>query len=469
MSWASDRTATRVEDMAYCLLGLFDVHLPPLYGEGSKAFLRLQLEILRTSDDESLFAWREYVPYGMASGMLATSVTAFQASGHIRQLNHPKALTTVRDGYSPPSPYQMANQGLYMDVIMKSPPEKMPPYLENTKIAVIRCTSAASELKDTAIAIFLHQIGPDQYMRINPHRLASLHVPNPDWWFTAPRTLVYVRQVNLNIGSYFSSSSFDANFHLYHQSSRLLAVKETFTRSNSSKYAMWAVGHGALFPHNGSQFKVILLIYCTRYADAVKQSSTSRNRSSIATLRLNSSFGNSTGIVLKTEPGEEFGLLLFLYGRIGGIKVMIPKGPMSFEDSTRDFDFSGEMKKCSGLDRMSILLKSGTAVSVVLKSEGLRGEGEGLYWYGVEITVDPSGKLLWPDPDRSIKTKKQPDWELHVLDFGEVKEASIGEDVEITATPDLRNQPLSTGQQLDKDGEESSRASLRNPGMMERK
>jgi hypothetical protein len=65
MSWASDRTATRVEDMAYCLLGLFDVHLPPLYGEGSKAFLRLQLEILRTSDDESLFAWREYVPYGM--------------------------------------------------------------------------------------------------------------------------------------------------------------------------------------------------------------------------------------------------------------------------------------------------------------------------------------------------------------------------------------------------------------------
>jgi hypothetical protein len=74
----------------------------------------------------------------------------------------------------------MTNQGLYMDVIMKSPPEKMPPYLENTKIAVIRCTAAASELKETAIAIFLHQIGPDQYMRINPHRLASLLVPDPD-------------------------------------------------------------------------------------------------------------------------------------------------------------------------------------------------------------------------------------------------------------------------------------------------
>jgi hypothetical protein len=189
MSWASGRTATRVEDMAYCLLGLFDVHLPPLYGEGSKAFLRLQLEILRTSDDESLFAWREYVPYGTTSGMLATSVTAFQASGHIQQLNHPKAWTKVRDGYSPPSPYQMTNQGLYMDVIMKTPPERMPPYLENTKIAVIRCTAAASELKETAIAIFLHQIGPDQYMRINPHRLASLLVPDPDWWLPHPEPL----------------------------------------------------------------------------------------------------------------------------------------------------------------------------------------------------------------------------------------------------------------------------------------
>jgi hypothetical protein len=51
-----------------------------------------------------------------------------------------------------------------------------------------------------------------------------------------------------------------------------------------------------------------------------------------------------------------------------------------------------------------------------------------------------------------------------VLDFGEVKEASIGEDVEIKAMPDLRSQPLSTGQQLDKDDEESSRESLRNPG-----
>ncbi len=32
MSWASQRETTREEDMAYCLLGLFDVNMHLLYG-----------------------------------------------------------------------------------------------------------------------------------------------------------------------------------------------------------------------------------------------------------------------------------------------------------------------------------------------------------------------------------------------------------------------------------------------------
>jgi hypothetical protein len=43
MSWASQRETTRTEDLAYCLLGIFGVNMPLLYGEGSKAFLRLQV------------------------------------------------------------------------------------------------------------------------------------------------------------------------------------------------------------------------------------------------------------------------------------------------------------------------------------------------------------------------------------------------------------------------------------------
>lgn len=36
---------TRLEDRAYSLLGLFNVNLPLLYGEGEKAFIRLQEEV----------------------------------------------------------------------------------------------------------------------------------------------------------------------------------------------------------------------------------------------------------------------------------------------------------------------------------------------------------------------------------------------------------------------------------------
>ncbi|KAI6042317.1 heterokaryon incompatibility protein-domain-containing protein [Pisolithus marmoratus] len=57
MSWAADRQTTRVEDRAYSLLGLFGVNMPMLYGEGRKAFQRLQLEIIRVSNDQSIFAW----------------------------------------------------------------------------------------------------------------------------------------------------------------------------------------------------------------------------------------------------------------------------------------------------------------------------------------------------------------------------------------------------------------------------
>jgi hypothetical protein len=57
MSWASHRQTTREEDVAYSLLGIFGVNMPLLYGEGQNAFLRLQEEILKQSDDQSLFAW----------------------------------------------------------------------------------------------------------------------------------------------------------------------------------------------------------------------------------------------------------------------------------------------------------------------------------------------------------------------------------------------------------------------------
>ncbi|KAL8294856.1 hypothetical protein RB597_008296 [Gaeumannomyces tritici] len=57
MSWAARRLTTRVEDIAYCLLGIFDINMPLLYGEGQKAFVRLQQAVLQQTGDLSVFAW----------------------------------------------------------------------------------------------------------------------------------------------------------------------------------------------------------------------------------------------------------------------------------------------------------------------------------------------------------------------------------------------------------------------------
>jgi hypothetical protein len=57
MKWASGRKTTRIEDIAYCLLGIFDINMPLLYGEGNKAFTRLQQEIIKVNNDLSIFGW----------------------------------------------------------------------------------------------------------------------------------------------------------------------------------------------------------------------------------------------------------------------------------------------------------------------------------------------------------------------------------------------------------------------------
>ncbi|KAF2432104.1 HET-domain-containing protein [Tothia fuscella] len=62
LSWASKRQATRSEDTAYCLLGILGVNMPLLYGEGERAFIRLQEAFLSISDDQSLFAWQNLGP-----------------------------------------------------------------------------------------------------------------------------------------------------------------------------------------------------------------------------------------------------------------------------------------------------------------------------------------------------------------------------------------------------------------------
>jgi hypothetical protein len=82
MSWAAKRQTARIEDMAYCLLGLFDLSMPMLCGKGSKAFIRLQEEFVKEYDDHSLFAWKSDTAYKSA-GIFAESPADFATSVNI--------------------------------------------------------------------------------------------------------------------------------------------------------------------------------------------------------------------------------------------------------------------------------------------------------------------------------------------------------------------------------------------------
>jgi hypothetical protein len=78
MSWASTRQTKRIEDTAYCLLGIFDVNMPLLYGEGAKAFYRLQEEIMKQSNDQSTFIWSQTSDEKLSGCLLAPSPAHFK-------------------------------------------------------------------------------------------------------------------------------------------------------------------------------------------------------------------------------------------------------------------------------------------------------------------------------------------------------------------------------------------------------
>jgi hypothetical protein len=61
MGWASKRVTTREEDQAYCLLGIFDIYMPSIYGEGRRALRRLAKKIKKTLELEQSFQNQQYV------------------------------------------------------------------------------------------------------------------------------------------------------------------------------------------------------------------------------------------------------------------------------------------------------------------------------------------------------------------------------------------------------------------------
>lgn len=128
MSWAAHRKTTRVEDIAYCLFGIFGVNMPMIYGEGKNSFLRLQEEIAKSTNDLTLFAWKSQNESGVdrrpthssqqgkdLRGILAQSPSEFVDCGRFRIL---------RDRVAPVKEFAMTNNGLRIETVLGSSPDK---------------------------------------------------------------------------------------------------------------------------------------------------------------------------------------------------------------------------------------------------------------------------------------------------------------------------------------------------------
>ncbi|KAI1362638.1 HET-domain-containing protein [Xylaria arbuscula] len=155
MLWAAHRKTTRVEDRAYSLLGLFNVNMPMLYGEGEKAFTRLQEEIIRHSNDQSIFAWTIPTPYERKHyGLLAPSPEYFFDAMDIR----PDLSKNIQ------SVYTVTNKGLSINL-------ELMPWAADTYLAVLECVKLWPYIPKKEVrnlGIFLRRLAhDDQYVRVS--------------------------------------------------------------------------------------------------------------------------------------------------------------------------------------------------------------------------------------------------------------------------------------------------------------
>lgn len=162
MAWVAHRETTRPEDIAYCLMGVFSVNMPMLYGEGGeKAFLRLQEEIMKQSDDQTIFAWVDRdAPKTSLHGLLATSPSHFAGCHNIFPYQD----------WAPRQPYSMTNRGLRIELPITR-------YGTDEYVAVLECPSPPLYRDTSFLAIFLKRLSAvdGQYARIKVDRLAEVH------------------------------------------------------------------------------------------------------------------------------------------------------------------------------------------------------------------------------------------------------------------------------------------------------
>ena len=227
-SWAAHRQTTRIEDIAYCLLGIFDINMPLLYGEEEKAFRRLQVEIINTTPDLSIFAWKLPLPPGSGgrpagrvySGLLAESPLAFSRSSY----NAVHFSTPRRD-------FLVTNIGIKTRIRLILVPKRK----GDRYVLPLDCCGSSGK----PVCVRLRKCGPDQFVRDDPFDLSEWE----SLWFPHAQDEMYLltrlpeRQANLGSDA---SIDFASAFSIARSRSHVLQVEHS---ESMQIYDRWPSGH----------------------------------------------------------------------------------------------------------------------------------------------------------------------------------------------------------------------------------
>lgn len=421
MSWASKRETTRQEDEAYCLMGIFDVHMPLLYGERQKAFQRLQHEIIKSVDDVSYLCHTGH-------HILARSPRYFTSSGNISLASSrndwPNDHREAQEYFSAdPSPSNVAGRSLYLSLFI-SPYEAVwqtsTPFLnsEQVWVALLPGLHAADEFTSPVVHLRLENKGKGMwtfkrkfFSTIRFVNLVRAKALCEDWIYKLmPQGTTAVLE--------------DAPY----PKSRPICIKEVNKwprRNRPSQYRILINDKS----HPNTDFEWCLqrpsnvsdelwTEYMTRWADSTATplclsvgiiiigkrlrfrcppSSFWRDHSCV---HLFSRKTTETIMLVARTPSwaleESPGLLLLTWDTL-----------QPFRDHDLEEAFAGREErvwKFDFVDRMSLPLKDGRSVSASLRHNGKNDK----YDYVIDVEIHPTGGLLWPVPARVQESMNDP-------------------------------------------------------------
>lgn len=198
MSWAAARQTTRIEDMAYCLLGIFDINMPMLYGEGSRAFLRLQEHIVKEVNDLSIFAWKTTKDQTY-QGLFAEDLSAFSESSSIY----------IHEDMSFSPDFTITNKGLRIEAAMKASVDS------GGYLMKLNCAQKLNDGSKKPVGIYLSQHAGGIYSRTRASEYAPVEDQDTPFQSQAIFILKHVtaqRSIDLQ-QSHQSAFSFRTNFN----------------------------------------------------------------------------------------------------------------------------------------------------------------------------------------------------------------------------------------------------------------